>query len=64
MVWAFDVQTKNHQFQRDFYLQGLAQGLLLRPIGNTVYWMPPYVISPDEMDFMINTTKQLVMTCA
>ncbi len=64
MVWAFDVQTKNQQFQRDFYLQGLAQGLLLRPIGNTVYWMPPYVISPDEMDFMINTTKQLVMTCA
>lgn len=64
MVWAFDVQTKNHQFQQDFYLQSLAQGLLLRPIGNIVYWMPPYVISQDEMDFMINTTKQLVMTCA
>lgn len=64
MVWAFDVQTKNQQFQRDFYQQGLAQGLLLRPIGNTVYWMPPYVISQDEMDFMLNTTKQLVMACA
>ena len=64
MVWAFDVQTKNQQFQQDFYQQGLAQGLLLRPIGNTVYWMPPYVINQDEMDFMVNTTKQLVMACA
>lgn len=64
MVWAFDVQTKNQHFQRDFYQQALAQGLLLRPIGNTVYWMPPYVISQNEIDVMLSTTKQMVMTCA
>lgn len=64
MVWAFDVQTNNQQFQRAFYQQGLEKGLLLRPIGHTVYWMPPYVIGQDEMDFMVNTTKQLVTTCA
>jgi adenosylmethionine-8-amino-7-oxononanoate aminotransferase len=64
MVWAFDVQTNNQQFQRDFYQQALAQGLLLRPIGKTVYWMPPYVISHDEIDFMMNTTKQVVIACA
>jgi adenosylmethionine---8-amino-7-oxononanoate aminotransferase len=64
MVWAFDVQTKNQQFQQHFYQQALAEGLLLRPIGNTVYWMPPYVISQDEIDFMLNTTKQVVLACA
>jgi len=64
MVWAFDVKTKNKQFQQNFYQQGLAQGLLLRPIGNTVYWMPPYVISQDEIDFMLNTSKQLLAVCA
>ncbi len=64
MVWAFDVQTKNKQFQQHFYQQALAEGLLLRPIGNTVYWMPPYVISQDEIDFMLNTTKQVVLACA
>jgi adenosylmethionine---8-amino-7-oxononanoate aminotransferase len=63
MVWAFDVQTKNQQFHRDFYQQALGQGLLLRPIGNTVYWMPPYVISQEEIDFMVNTTKQVVLAC-
>ena len=64
MVWAFDVQTTNQQFQQHFYQQALAEGLLLRPIGNTVYWMPPYVISQDEIDFMLNTTKQVVLACA
>jgi adenosylmethionine-8-amino-7-oxononanoate aminotransferase len=64
MVWAFDVQTKNKQFQQHFYQQALAEGLLLRPIGNTVYWMPPYVISRDEIDFMLKTTKQVVLACA
>lgn len=64
MIWAFDVQTNNQQFQRAFYQQGLEKGLLLRPIGHTVYWMPPYVISQDEIDFMVNTTKQSVTACA
>ena len=64
MIWAFDVQTNNQQFQRAFYQQGLEKGLLLRAIGQTVYWMQPYVISQDEIDFMVNTTKQLVTACA
>lgn len=27
----------------------LAQGLLLRPLGNTIYMMPPYCTAPDEI---------------
>ena len=64
MVWAFDVNTQDPKFQQHFYQKGLAQGLLLRPIGHTVYWMPPYVISQDEIDFMLSTTQQLVRACA
>ena len=30
------------------YQYALSQGVLLRPLGNVVYFMPPYVISPDE----------------
>jgi len=26
--------------------------------------MPPYVISRDEINFMLDTTKQVVMACA
>jgi adenosylmethionine-8-amino-7-oxononanoate aminotransferase len=60
MIWAFDVETNNRQFQRDFYQASLQRGLLLRPIGNTVYFMPPYVISEPEMDWMVEQTRQLL----
>ena len=32
------------------YRHGLEQGALLRPIGNVVYFMPPYCIRPEEID--------------
>ena len=31
------------------YQHALEQGVLLRPIGNTVYFMPPYVINEHEI---------------
>jgi len=36
------------------YLHGLDCGVLLRPLGNVVYFMPPYVITPDEIDVMVD----------
>ena len=57
MIWAFDVVTENAGFATTCYQQALQHGLLLRPIGKTVYFMPPYIINETEMDFMINTTK-------
>lgn len=36
------------------YLHGLEHGVLLRPLGNVVYFMPPYVVTPDEIDLMID----------
>jgi adenosylmethionine-8-amino-7-oxononanoate aminotransferase len=41
----------------------LANGVLLRPIGNVIYFIPPYVITPDEIRFMVETATQ-AMTCA
>ena len=31
------------------YRHGLDHGVILRPLGNVVYFMPPYVITPDEI---------------
>ena len=56
MIFAFDVVTKNANFSKDCYAAAMQQGLLLRPIGNTVYFMPPYVISEEEIDAMVGAT--------
>ncbi|KPJ87428.1 MAG: adenosylmethionine-8-amino-7-oxononanoate aminotransferase [Gammaproteobacteria bacterium SG8_11] len=34
------------------YRHGLQHGVLLRPLGNVVYFMPPYVITQDEIQHM------------
>jgi adenosylmethionine-8-amino-7-oxononanoate aminotransferase len=37
------------------YLHGLQQGVLLRPLGNVVYFMPPYVVTKQEIDLLVDT---------
>jgi adenosylmethionine-8-amino-7-oxononanoate aminotransferase len=56
MIWAFDVESDDPKFTRRFSQRALEQGLLLRPIGNTVYFMPPYVIDERESDLLIEGT--------
>jgi len=37
------------------YQYGLDHGVLLRPLGHIVYFMPPYIITKDEIDVMMDT---------
>ena len=36
------------------YLHGLEHGALLRPLGNVIYFMPPYVVSESEIDQLVD----------
>ena len=49
MILAFDVASDDPHFSRRFYRAALARETLLRPIGKTVYLMPPYIISDEEI---------------
>lgn len=40
------------------YQHGLGRGMILRPLGNIVYFMPPYVITPDEIDLMVQVARE------
>ena len=40
----------------------LDRGVLLRPLGNVVYVLPPYVISPDELHFAYDVITEAVQT--
>ncbi|EQD38063.1 adenosylmethionine--8-amino-7-oxononanoate transaminase [mine drainage metagenome] len=40
------------------YRHALSRGVLLRPIGNVVYFMPPYLITPDQIDLMVEVARE------
>ena len=52
MIWAFDVAHAPPGFARRYFQAALERELLLRPIGNTVYFMPPYVLGPAEQHLL------------
>jgi adenosylmethionine-8-amino-7-oxononanoate aminotransferase len=52
MILAFDLKKESIQnissFPREMFAKGLQEGVLIRPISNTIYVMPPYILSSEE----------------
>ncbi|SFV91079.1 Adenosylmethionine-8-amino-7-oxononanoate aminotransferase [hydrothermal vent metagenome] len=42
----------------EIYRYGLKNGVLLRPLGNVIYFMPPYIITYDEIDTMMQVAYE------
>ena len=64
MITAIDIvkdrNTKenypsNSRVGYEIYKIALKKGLVLRPIGDVLYFIPPYVINNEEIEFMVNT---------
>ena len=47
MIWAWDAVDAPADFAPRFAAAALQRGALLRPIGTTLYFMPPYAIDED-----------------
>jgi len=62
MIWAFEVETDDPDFAARCFQAGLKQQLLLRPLGKTIYFMPPYIISEQEIDLLVNGTLHVLNT--
>jgi len=60
MIWAFDLKDARPGFARDFHRSALEAGVLLRPLGATVYWMPPYVIGEAEIGFLVDAVTRVL----
>jgi adenosylmethionine-8-amino-7-oxononanoate aminotransferase len=56
MVMAFDIKgyKPEDRIGLKVYQYALKNGVLLRPLGSTIYFMPPYVITENEIDFMFD----------
>jgi adenosylmethionine-8-amino-7-oxononanoate aminotransferase len=61
MIWAFDAVVDDPAaaatFSRRFFTAALENELLLRPIGRTVYLMPPYVLDHEEIAGLAARTR-------
>ncbi|HXN10437.1 MAG TPA: adenosylmethionine--8-amino-7-oxononanoate transaminase [Steroidobacteraceae bacterium] len=42
------------------YRYALEHGVLLRPLGNVIYFMPPYVITREEIDLMVDVARAAI----
>jgi len=42
------------------YQYGLDHGVLLRPLGNVIYFMPPYIITYDKIDTMMSVAYDAI----
>ena len=60
MIWAFEVEGTDPAFARTFHAAALERELLLRPLGSTVYFMPPYVIDEAEIELLVERTAALL----
>ncbi|WP_437879354.1 adenosylmethionine--8-amino-7-oxononanoate transaminase [Pseudomonas sp. LRF_L74] len=40
------------------YQHALQRGALLRPLGSVVYFLPPYVITPEQIDFLAEVASE------
>jgi adenosylmethionine-8-amino-7-oxononanoate aminotransferase len=52
MIWAWDIETSLPDFARRYHYHAMARGLLLRPIGKTLYAMPPYVLDAEAVQWL------------
>jgi len=57
MITAIELQgyKAEERIGLKVYQYGLDNGVLLRPLGHIVYFMPPYIISYKQIDKMIDT---------
>jgi adenosylmethionine-8-amino-7-oxononanoate aminotransferase len=69
MILAFEL-TRNGDRQTPFdpsariglhaYRAALDRGVLLRPLGNVLYWMPPYTVDDEALALMADTTAAVI----
>ena len=63
MIMAFEVENGRADFAHWFATEALTHELLLRPIDDTVYFMPPYIVSDAEFMLLVERTAAILDVC-
>ena len=62
MICAIELQgyDPKERVGLQVYNYGLKKGVLLRPLGHIVYFMPPYIITKEECDVMMDVAYEAI----
>ena len=53
-----EAYPSNLRLGYQIYKQALNKGVLLRPLGDVIYFNPPLIIQPEDMDFVTDVAKE------
>lgn len=64
-ILAFDLNTERdssyfNEARHHLYPYFIEKGLLIRPLGNVIYLIPPYIITNDELDRVYETIAEFL----
>lgn len=64
MICAIELQGYNpdERVGIKIYKYALSKGVLLRPLGQVIYFMPPYIITKQELKKVIDTAYEAIQT--
>jgi len=56
-----EAYPSNLRLGYQIYKKALKKGVLLRPLGDVIYFNPPLIIQPDDMDLVTDTAKECML---
>lgn len=56
MIWAWEIDSADPGFAARYHRAALDEGVLLRPIGHTLYFMPPYALTESDQAHLVQAS--------
>ena len=62
-IFAFEIKRENTEsyygdFRNKAYAFFIENGIILRPVGNTIYIIPPYVTGNEQLEIIYKTIEK------
>ena len=66
LIWACDIKTEyaGNNFSERLHQAARKRELLIRPIGRSIYLMPPYVLTPGICTWLAQTVSLCIDDCS
>ncbi len=66
-ILAFDIKTEAspgylNEIAQNFSRNAFEKGMIIRPLGNTVYLMPPYCITDEDLQLLYNSIIEILQS--